>query len=60
MQQAGIDEFEWVHSGKVHFRPWHRARNGKRFKLEGEIPPDDMPGIPIFCGCRKRAVLPLD
>jgi SPP1 gp7 family putative phage head morphogenesis protein len=60
MQQAGIEEFTWVHSGKVHYRPWHLARNGKRFKLEGDIPPDDMPGIPPFCGCRKRAELPLD
>jgi SPP1 gp7 family putative phage head morphogenesis protein len=55
--QAGITEFEWVHSGKVHFRPWHRERNGKRFKLRGDIRPDDMPGIPPFCGCKKRAVL---
>lgn len=60
MLQAGIEEFTWIHSGKVHYRPWHLARNGKRFKLKGDIPPDDMPGIPPFCGCRKRAELPLD
>jgi SPP1 gp7 family putative phage head morphogenesis protein len=59
MEQAGLDEFEWVHSGKLHFRPWHRERNGQRFKLRGEIPADDMPGVPPFCGCRKRAVLTL-
>jgi SPP1 gp7 family putative phage head morphogenesis protein len=59
MQQAGLDEFEWQHSGKVHARPHHKARDGKRFKLVGEIPPDDMPGIPPWCGCHKRAVLTL-
>lgn len=59
MRQAGLDEFEWVHSGKVHFRPHHRARDGKRFKLDGDIKPDDMPGIPPYCGCKKRAVLTL-
>lgn len=60
MQQAGIDQFEWVHSGKVHFRPWHRARHGQTFRLEGDIAKDDMPGIPPFCGCRKRAVVTLE
>lgn len=59
MAQAGIDEFTWVHSGKVHYRPWHRERNGKRFKLQGDIKADDMPGIPPFCGCKKRAELTL-
>lgn len=59
MKQAGLDEFEWVHSGKLHFRPWHRERHGKRFKLEGDIKPEDMPGVPPYCGCHKRAVLTL-
>ena len=59
-RQAEIDEFEWVHSGKVHFRPWHRDRDGQVFKLEGDIKPDDMPGVPVGCGCRKRAVLRLE
>lgn len=60
MEQAGIEEFTWIHSGKVHPRPWHRERNGKRFDLRGEIAPDDMPGVPPFCGCKKRAELSLD
>lgn len=59
MLQAGIEEFTWMHSGKLHYRPWHRARDGQRFKLKGDIPPDDMPGIPPFCGCKKRAELTL-
>lgn len=59
MAQAGIVKFEWSHSGKVHFRPHHRARDGQVFALVGEIDPDDMPGVPPFCGCRKRAVLDL-
>lgn len=60
MRQVGLDEFEWRHSGKIHFRPWHKERDGKRFKLEGEIDPSDMPGQPVGCGCRKRAVLDLE
>lgn len=57
MRQAGIDTFEWRHSGKIHYRPWHKERDRKRFALEGEIDPADMPGQPIYCGCRKRAVI---
>ena len=57
-REAGIDTFEWVHSGKVHFRPEHLARNGRRFSDDN--PPDDMPGELPFCGCTSRAVLSLD
>lgn len=59
MKQAGITKFMWRHSGKLHFRPHHKARDGQVFALDGEIDPDDMPGIPIFCGCKKQAVLDL-
>lgn len=65
MDEAGITEFKWRHSGKVHYRPWHRARDGKNYDLKtGEevgggdtIAADDMPGLPPFCGCRKQAVV---
>lgn len=56
-REAGIDEFKWVHSGKVHYRPEHKARNGKiykwsnaRQKLKG-----DLPGVLPFCGCKAQA-----
>jgi uncharacterized protein with gpF-like domain len=58
-RQAGIVKFMWQHSGKPHYRPWHLARDGQVYALEGEIPPGDMPGIPVYCGCKKRAVLDL-
>lgn len=68
MAQAGIEQFLYRHSGKAHPRSWHRARNGKTFELAsgmqvggGEtIQPDDMPGVPPFCGCRKQAVVTFD
>jgi SPP1 gp7 family putative phage head morphogenesis protein len=73
-REAGLDTIEWVASGKVHPRKWHRARNGKLFserearvgtELNGKMveampPADDMPGIPIACGCRSKAVLTFD
>lgn len=66
--QAGITQFEWRHSKKLHPRPWHAARDGKIYYLESRkqvdgdemIPADDMPGIPIRCGCRKQAHLDLN
>lgn len=65
MAEAGIDEFRWMHSGKRHPRRWHLARNGKIYDLNtgkevgggDTIAPDDMPGVPPFCGCRKLGVI---
>jgi len=58
MRQAGITQWEWRHSGKVHFRPVHKARNGKIYTFENA--PEDMPGMLPYCGCKKRAVLTFD
>lgn len=60
MEQAGVTHFLYVHSAKLHARPTHLARNGKVFPLTGpgSIAPDDRPGIPPFCGCTMRAVIP--
>lgn len=56
-RQAGLDHFKWRHSGKVHPRPWHEDRDGKVFPWEGsEIPKDDLPGVPPFCGCTAMGV----
>jgi len=65
MAEAGISEFKYRHSGKLHPRKWHRARDGKLYDLktgkeiggDDAIAADDMPGIPPYCGCRKQAVV---
>jgi SPP1 gp7 family putative phage head morphogenesis protein len=57
-REVGIDTFEWVHSGKAHPRPEHKARNGRRYS--DDEAPDDMPGELPFCGCTSRAVLSLE
>lgn len=57
-QQAGLEYYEWISSGKVHARPEHAARNGKRYEY-GHFGSDE-PGLAINCGCNGRAVLSLD
>lgn len=57
MREAGIDLWEWVHSGKVHFRPEHKARDGNRYKWSDNDLGGDLPGIAINCGCKAKAVL---
>jgi SPP1 gp7 family putative phage head morphogenesis protein len=71
-RQAGIDSFTWVHSGKMHSRPEHVARNGKLYsedpdkvgtEYEGRTVnrvPEDKPGELPYCGCTSRAVLILE
>lgn len=57
-EQAGLTKFKWRHSGKLHPRSWHLARNGKVYSWEDPgIPSDDMPGVPPFCGCSAQAYL---
>jgi SPP1 gp7 family putative phage head morphogenesis protein len=58
MVQAGIEKWEWLHSGKLHYRPEHLARNHKVYSWDD--PPPDTPGELPFCGCRKLGVLDLD
>ena len=57
-RQVGIDAWEWLHSGKLHPREDHKARDGKRYT--DETAPEDTPGELPFCGCVERAVLSLD
>ncbi|WP_310533148.1 phage minor head protein [Novosphingobium sp.] len=62
-REAGLDTWEWVHSGKLHPREEHRARNGKRYSddpADNAPPPEDRPGELPFCGCTERAVLDLE
>lgn len=68
-REAGISAWKWLHSGKVHFRDVHKARDGKLYsddpkdvgdEYEGQTirkPPEDLPGRLPFCGCTSRAVL---
>lgn len=53
--EAGITEYRWRHSGKLHYRPEHKARDGKVFK-NGQ-PAGDTPGQAPWCGCRAQAYL---
>jgi uncharacterized protein with gpF-like domain len=53
--EAGIEKYKWRHSGKLHPRAEHRARDGNVYKL-GE-PAGDTPGMAPYCGCRAQAYL---
>ena len=57
-RQAGLDEWEWKSSHKLHFRPEHAARDGKVYS--DATAPNDLPGQLPFCGCRELAVLNFD
>ena len=57
-REAGIDTWEWVSSHKLHFRPEHADRDGKRYSDDDA--PEDLPGELPYCGCTERAVLSLE
>ena len=59
-REAGFEEFEWVHSGKVRYRPEHKARNGKVYKWTSSVAKNDPPGRKPFCGCKTKPVLRLN
>lgn len=58
-QQAGIQSYKWRHSGKIHFRPEHKARDGKVFRWD-DPPYDGHPGHAPNCGCKSLAFVDLD
>lgn len=58
--QLGMFSFEWLHSGKVHYRPEHKARDKKVFRWDSEVGRNDPPGFAIFCGCKAKGVLEID
>lgn len=72
--EAGISVWEWRHSGKLHPRKPHLARDGLYYSdvpanvgksVGGKVvnaPPErgDRPGQPPYCGCRARSVLVYD
>lgn len=55
--QAGLTNFRWRHSGKRHPREWHKERDGKVFDWSGDIPADDLPSIPPWCGCTAQGIV---
>jgi len=58
MRQAGIDEWVWRHSGKLHPRKEHKARDGRRYT--DKTGPADLPGMLPYCGCKKQPYLDLE
>lgn len=65
--EAGLTIFRYRHGGKLHYRPWHKARDGKLFYLKSGkevdgpdvIKPGDGPTEPPFCSCIRQAYVPL-
>lgn len=74
MREAGIDSFIWRHSGKLHPREEHVARNGVYYtenaarvgnEYQGKTllaapPADERAGVPIHCGCVEQSLLIID
>lgn len=58
-EEIGISEFIWVHSGKLHYRPAHKRRDGKRYSWQNNNLNGDLPGVAIHCGCKARAFVDL-
>lgn len=58
-QQLGASGFQWQSSGKKHFRPEHKARDGKYYAWDSSVARTDPPGQAINCGCKARAVFKL-
>ena len=70
-RQAGITEWQWVHSGKLNPRQFHLERDGNVYtddpeRVGKEIngkkimeAPEDRPGQLPACGCRSRSVIDL-
>lgn len=54
MAAAGLTQWMWQHKTEVHYRPEHKARNGKVYT--DDTAPDDLPGTLPFCRC---AAIPL-
>jgi SPP1 gp7 family putative phage head morphogenesis protein len=59
-KELGFEGYIWSHSDKVHFRPWHKARDGEFFAFGSEVDRTDPPGYAPFCGCTRRLSMELD
>lgn len=70
-REAGLTVWRWNHSGKLHPRSWHKQRDGNLYAddkadqgplANGDVvaeppEPDDLPGVPPYCGCVRQGVL---
>lgn len=70
-EDAGLEVFQWHHSGKLYPRQHHVERNGRLYsenpalvgkKVGGNVvrqapPRGDRAGMAPWCGCRERGVL---
>lgn len=57
-REAGLDHWKWRHSGKLHPRLDHKARDGKVYT--DETAPKDLPGMLPYCGCVRQGVIVFD
>jgi hypothetical protein len=66
--EAGIELVKWRHSGKLHPRQNHKAREGNLYQLRsgkivrgegGDLSPDQRAGVQPWCGCREQAYIAL-
>jgi SPP1 gp7 family putative phage head morphogenesis protein len=48
---AGLSNWMWQHNTEIHYRPEHKARNGKIFNDSNA--PNDMPSVLPFCRCAQ-------
>jgi len=55
--ELGFRNFTWIHSDKLHYRPEHKARDGKVFSWDSDVAKHDPPGYAPFCGCKAAAYL---
>lgn len=58
-EEAGISEYEWMKSGKLHPRQAHVVRDGVIYQWK-KPPLGGHPGTEPNCGCKARAHLRLD
>lgn len=63
MEQAGIEEFEWVSSKDSRVRDLHESLDGERFRLDdppvsGVNGEKQLPGEPINCRCTMLPIIP--
>lgn len=58
MGEAGVEWYKWRHSRKRRFRPAHKRRDGKLYRL-GQ-PAGDEPGYRVYCGCVSEPVVDVE
>jgi SPP1 gp7 family putative phage head morphogenesis protein len=52
---AGVEQYDWQTSGDERVRATHRARDGKRYRWNGD---ETKPGEEVLCRCQPIPVLP--